>query len=193
MEAELFGGVDVFLFVVDEESFAERDAEFFAGEDVDGGVGLGDAELAGPGELVEMGEPGEFLAHGAEDVGTHVGEDGGEEARVLESGGPGEHGLVQMAGPHEDIVFDQSGDCVGGEGEAGVAREFGPVAWAVEEAEVVIAAVAPVEALEGVVVEAGEGEEAAARSGLGGTEDLAVVEDDCFDGGVAGQRCSSFG
>ena len=74
---------------------AGRTPSFVAGEGVDGGVGLGDAEFTGPGELVEVGEPGEFLAHGAENFGDHVGEDGGEDAGVLQGGGPGEHGLVE--------------------------------------------------------------------------------------------------
>ncbi len=153
------------------------DAELIAGEGVDGGVGLGDAEVAGPGELVEVGEPGEFLEHGAEHVGTHVGEDGGEETGVLEGGGPGEHGRVE-GDPHEDVVGDEVVDLRGGEGAAGVAGEFGPVAGAVEVAEVVVAAIAPVEALEGVAVEAGEGDEALVGGAVLGAEDFTVVEDD---------------
>jgi hypothetical protein len=56
----------------------------------------------------------------------------------------------------------------GGEGEAGVAGEFFPVCGSVEVAEVVVVAIAPVEALEGVVVEAGDVEVRrwAARSGV---------------------------
>jgi len=174
----LLGGADVFDSVVDEKSFAGADAELVAGEVVDGGVRLGDAEFAGPGELVEAGEPREFLAHGAEDFGPHVGEDSGEDAVVLQGGGPGKHGLVEIASPHEDVVFDECVDFAGGEREAGVAAEFGPVTAAVEEAEIVVVAVTPVEALEGVAIEAGAGEEAAVGGGIGGAQDLAVVEDD---------------
>jgi len=158
VQTNVFGATDIREFVVEEEGLVGLDAQGVAGKGVDGGVGLGDAEFAGPGEVVEVGEPGEFLAHGAQDVGAHVGKDGGEEAGVLECGGPGEHGLDEVAGPHEDVIFDESFDLRGGEVETSVAREFSPVAWAVEDAEVVVVAVAPVEALEGVVVEAGERE-----------------------------------
>ena len=147
---------------------------------IDGGVGLGDAELAGPGELVEGREPGELLAHIAKHLGTHVGEDGREEAGILQGGDPGEHRLID-GDPHEDIVFDECVDLRGGEGEAGVAGKFGPVAAAVEVAEVVIVAIAPVKALEGVAVEAGELEEALVRGGVLGAEDFTVVEDDGAD------------
>ena len=49
-------------------------------------------------------------------------------------------------------------------------------------AEVVGVAVAPIEALEGGGVEAGELDEAEVRGGFLGAEDLAVVEDDGADG-----------
>ena len=180
VEAEGFSGADVFDFVVEEEGFARWNAEPGAGEGVDGGVGLGDAELAGPGELVEVREPGEVLAHGAEDFGAHVGEDGGTEAGAVEGEGPGEHGLVD-GGPHEDVGFDEGVDLGGGEGETSVAGKSGPVAAAVEATEVVVVAVAPVEAVEGAGIEAGEGDEAAVRGAVLGAEDFTVVEDDGAD------------
>jgi hypothetical protein len=67
---------------------------------------------------------------------------------------------------------------VGSEGEAGVTGESRPEGGAVEAAEVVCVAVAPVEALESVVVESGELEQPAMGGGVGRAEDLAVVEDD---------------
>ncbi len=48
-------------------------------------------------------------------------------------------------------------------------------------------AIAPVEALEGVVVEAGDIEETAMGGGVGGAEDLSVVEDDGLYGAVSEQ------
>ena len=54
-------------------------------------------------------------------------------------------------------------------------------AGAVEMAEVVVAAIAPVEALEGVAVEAGEGDEALVGGAVLGAEDFTVVEDDGAD------------
>ena len=181
VEAEVFGGLNVDETVVDEESFIGADAELVAGPREDGGVGLGDAEFAGIGLVGEVGEPGEFLAHVAEDLGDHVGENGGEDAGPLQGRGPGEHALVD-ANPEEDVVFDEGGDLGGGEGEAGVAGEFFPVCGSVEVAEVVVVAIAPVEALEGVVVEAGDVEVAAMGGEVGGAEDLTVVEDDGADG-----------
>lgn len=178
MEADVFRATDIREFVVEEETFVGSDTEGFAGKGVDDGVGLGDAEFTGPGEVVEVGEPGKFLAHGAQDIGTHVGENGGEEAGILESGGPVEHGLDEVAGPHKDVIFDESVDFLGGEVESSVTGEFVPVAAAIEDAEVVVVAVAPVETLEGFVVEAGECEELAVSGGVGGAQDLAVVEDD---------------
>ena len=180
LEAEGFGATDVLKFIVEEEGFVGSDAEPIAGEGVDGRVGLGDAELAGPGELVEGGEPGEFLKHGAEDLGNHVGEDGGEEAGILQGGGPVEHGRVE-SDPHENVGGDEVADLRGGEGTAGVAREFSPVRGAVEVAEVVVASVTPVEVLEGVAIEAGEGDEALVGGAVLGAEDFAVVEDDGAD------------
>ena len=98
----------------------------------------------------------------------------------LESGGPGKHGRVE-GGPHADVGVDEFVDLRGSEGAAGVAREFGPVRGAVEMAEVVVAAVAPVEALEGVAIDAGEGEEALVGGAVLGAEDFTVVEDDGAD------------
>ena len=108
----------------------------------------------------------------------HVGEDGGGEAGVLEGGGPGEHGVVEAGGPHEDIVLDEGVDLGGGKGAAGEGGEFAPEGGAVEAAEVVVVAVAPVVLLEGGGVEAGEAEQSAVGRGIGGAEDVAVVEDD---------------
>jgi hypothetical protein len=184
LEAEGFGAADVLDFVVEEESFVGADAELVAGELVDGGVGLGDAELAGPGELVEVCKPGEFPKHGAEDLGNHVGENSGEEAGVLECGGPCEHGRVEGC-PHENVNGDEFADLRRREGAAGVAREFRPVCGAVEMAKVVVAAIAPVETFEGVAVEPGEGDEALVRGSVLGAEDFTVVEDDGADCGHA--------
>ena len=173
----MFCGLNVDEAVVEEESFFGANAEVGACPDEDGGVWLGDVEFAGIGLHGEVGEPGEFLAHVAEDLGNHVGEDGGEDAGLLEGGGPGEHALVD-GDPEEYVVFNEGGDLIGREGEAGVAGESLPECGTVEIAEVVVVAVAPVEALEGVVVEAGDVEEAAMGGGVGVAEDLTVVEDD---------------
>ena len=95
----------------------------------------------------------------------------------MERLGPGEHGLVE-GGPHEHVVFDEGVNEGGREVKAGVAGESFPEGAAVDTAEVVVAAVAPVEALEGVAVETGEGDEAGVGGAILGAEDLAVVEDD---------------
>ena len=108
----MFCGLNVDETVVDEESFFGGDAEVGARPDEDGGVGLGDVEFAGIGLVGEVGEPGEFLTHVAQDLGDHVGEDGGEDAGLLEGGGPGEHGLVN-GDPEEDVVLDEGGDLGG--------------------------------------------------------------------------------
>ena len=183
MEAELFSSADVLQPVVDEEGFVGADAEVVAGPDVDGGVRLGDAELTGKRLVGELSEPREFLAHVAEHLGAHVGEDGSQKAGFLEGGDPSEHALID-GDPHEDVVFDEGTDLVRREGEAGVAGEIGPPGGAVDVAEIVVATVAPVEALEGVVVEAGEVEKAAVGGRVRHAEDLAIVEDD----GANGQR-----
>ena len=54
-------------------------------------------------------------------------------------------------------------------------------------------AIAPVEALEGVVVEAGDIEKTAMGDGVGRAEDLSVVEDDGLYGAVSEQTLQSSG
>ncbi len=112
MEAEVFGGLDVDEAIVEEESFFAANVELSACPKEDGGIGLGDVEFAGIGLVGEVGEPGELLAHVAQDLGDHVGEDGGSDTGLLEGGGPGEHGLVN-GDPEEDVVFDEGGDLGG--------------------------------------------------------------------------------
>lgn len=176
-EPELFSGEDILEPVVEEKRFFGADAELLAGEVIDGRVGFGDAEFTGPGELIEGGQPCEFLANGAQDFRNHVGENGGEAAGVLKRADPGEHGLADV-GPHEDIGLNEGVYLRGRERETAVASEFGPVAAALHMAKVVFVAVAPVETLKSLAVEAGEGDEVFVGGGVRGAEDLTVVEDD---------------
>lgn len=176
-EPDSFSGENVIHPVVEKERFVGANAQFFAGEVINCRIGFGDAEFAGPGELIEGGEPSEFLAHGAQNLRNHIGENGGEEAGVLKRADPGEHGLADV-GPHEDVGLDEGVDLRGCEAEAAVASEFGPVAVAVHMAKVVFVAVAPVETLKSLAIEAGEGDEVFVGGGVRGAEDLTVVEDD---------------
>ncbi len=66
--------------------------------------------------------------------------------------------------------------------EAGFGCQLCPVGFAGEVAAVVVVAGRPVFAVEGLFVEAGDGAHALPCGGVGwGGEDLAVVEEDCFD------------
>lgn len=165
VEAEFLRGLDVVPVVVDKYGFLRFDGELGAGEAVYGGVGFGDGQFARPGELGKIVEPPEFLAHGAEHFRSHVGEDGGQQAGLLKSGGPGEHRLVDR-GPHQHVGFDEVVDLPGREVKSGVMSEFCPVTAPIEKAQIVVMTVAPVETVEGSGIEAGDLQEAAVRSRL---------------------------
>ena len=114
---------------------------------IDGRIGLGHAQLIAPDQHVEAGEPVELaLACSRSTCVAHVGEDGGENAALLELELPGQHGGI-LRGPHARIplveLFDggRVGRC-----EAGVASELPPEREAGELSLVVSVPVGPVEA-----------------------------------------------
>ena len=179
LDTEGFGGADVLRLVVEEEAFGGGDAEMVAGEPIDGGIGLGDVEFAGPGEVGEAAEPGEVRAmqHGVEDFGDHVRQDGGAQAGLLQRVDPGEHDGVGLD-PHADVGCDESFEFGRRENAAGVRGETLPETGPVEEAEVVLMAVAPVDGFEGGTVEAGDREQILVGGVVAMAEDFAVVKDD---------------
>lgn len=178
LKTEAPGSIDIHLLVIEEERLFGAGSHPFAGEAVDGGIGLGHAQLTGEGEMAEAGQPGKLPAHVAGDLMRHVGEDGGGEAGTLERGGPGEHGLDQASGPHADVIFHESLELGGSEGSAHGIAETPPELRAVEAAEVVFVAVVPIMLLESLVIDAGDLQERLVGSGIGATEDIAVVEED---------------
>lgn len=181
VQAESFRRLHIHLFVIDEQGFFGENAKLFAGERVDRRVGLGYAVFAGEGEVREVREPAEFLAHVVVDFEGHVGEDGCGEACVLQRGGPGEHRLIEETGPLEDVVFDQALDLRGGEVAAGFLANPAPERGTVEAAEIVLVPVDPVMLAEGRVVETCELEQSLVRDRIGLAENFSVVEDDGAD------------
>jgi len=184
LHAGVVGGFDVFELVVEEEDVEGRLREALGGVAVDGGVGLGGGEPVGPGEVVEVPQPGVF----AEDAGLHlvadVGEDAGGDAGAMEGLGPLGHGEVEV-GPEVGVgIVEAREDRVGGQGEAGLGGDHGPVGLAGEVTAVVGVAMGPIAAVEVFVVEVGEALEAGPGGGVGRAgEDHAVVEEDGADGG----------
>ena len=103
--------------------------------------------LIAPDEHVEAREPVEGALHAGQHIVAHVGEDGGEQAALLELQLPGEHGGV-LRGPHAGVQSAELFDGAGGEVEAGFAHDLLPEGDAGEFAFVVGVTVGPVEALE---------------------------------------------
>ena len=190
VKPDLLRGLDVNGLVVEEEGFFRANAELLAGVEIDGRVGFGNTELAGPGELRELVKPGKIATHAAEDFAHHVGEDGGADAGLLQRFDPGEHARVEEVGPQDDVGLDEGFGLVRREGEARVLGELLPKGGTVVTAEIVVVTVAPVVAFEGRPVEAGEGQELAVGSRIGLAEDFTVIKNDGAEGGIRRQRNS---
>jgi len=130
--------------------------------------------------MVEGFEPGvpagEAGGHGVADVG----EDAGADACALETLGPVEHGLIELA-PEVGVGVDKLGDLLGRESDACSGGGFVPEGNTREGASVVVVAVGPVLAVERLFVEVSDGADALPGCGVGWAgEDHAVIEEDCF-------------
>ena len=185
LHAGVAGGFEVFEFVVDEEDVEGGEAEAVGCMAVDGEVWLGGREPVGPGDVLEVSEPGVFADYAKFHLVGHIGEDAGGDAGALEALGPLGHGEVEI-GPEVGVGVVEVGEVlVGGHREAELGGDELPVGGAFEVPAVVVVAVFPVAGMELVLVEGGEGAEAGPglRVGRGG-EDHAVIEEDGADGGT---------
>lgn len=115
---------------------------------------------------------GEAGGHGIADVR----EDAGADSCTLQVLDPVEHGGVDLA-PEVGICGLEVEDLGIGEADCATVGDLLPVGGAVEGAAIIVVAVGPVFAVEGGIVEAGDGDHAGPGSGKRRAgEDHAVVE-----------------
>jgi hypothetical protein len=174
---------DVLLAVVDEEDIGGREAESFGGVGVDGRIGLGDAEAVREGVVREAFEPGKAGADAGFHCVAEVGEDSGGDLGAVELLGPADHGEIGLS-PELGVGLDEGVELGRGERVMEVPGDVLPVGDAGERTAIVVVAVLPVDALEGLFLDAEDADHLPAGGWIGrSAENHAVVEQDSLDVG----------
>ena len=179
LNAQLSRRVHIFPLVVDKENLFRLDIKFCEHVAINGRIGLGDAELKTPDQHVEAVNPVELAFDVGQHAVAHVGEDGGEQAVLLERELPGHHGGV-LGGPQARIPEIQLLDRLLIVRHLCFAQKLLPKGDAGQLAFVVGGPVGPVEAVKPLLRQVRDAQQVGPRGGVRWSGQYnSIVEDNC--------------